>query len=112
MAVWGDYDNDGDLDAFLTGYSSAGEITALYRNSGGTFADSGAIPTGLGLGGSAADWGDYDNDGDLDIALIGRSAYQREVRRCPSQRCRRLHRDRRWSISPGLGLCCLGRLRQ
>ncbi|MCE5321687.1 FG-GAP-like repeat-containing protein [bacterium] len=66
--TWGDYDNDGDLDLALTGYGSAGSVGKIYRNDGnGVFVDA-----GIGLMGgtySRIAWGDYDNDGDLDIAL-------------------------------------------
>ena len=67
---WGDYDNDGDLDILLTGYSSSGSISQVYRNDGGgSFTDIGA---GLiGAYHSSVAWGDYDNDGDLDILLSG-----------------------------------------
>ncbi len=69
-AAWGDYDNDGDLDILLTGWTGTERITRLYRNDGsGVFSD---IAAGLqGVSGSAAAWGDYDNDGDLDIVLTG-----------------------------------------
>ena len=70
-ARWGDYDNDGDLDLLLTGNQPgvAGRISRIYRNDGGVFTD---IVAGLpGLNTSAADWGDYDNDGDLDLILAG-----------------------------------------
>ena len=72
-AAWGDYDNDGDLDILLTGYSPSAEPTSkVYRNAGGTFTDVGAALTGLDSGSAA--WGDYDDDGDLDILLTGRNA--------------------------------------
>jgi hypothetical protein len=69
--AWGDYDNDGDLDVLLTGYAvGLGIISRVYRNDGGAvFTD---VPTGLpGVDGGSAAWGDYDNDGDLDILLTG-----------------------------------------
>ena len=65
-AAWGDYDNDGDLDLYV----ATEPRHTLYRNDGdGTFADVTVI-AGVGdptaTGGGAA-WGDYDNDGDLDL---------------------------------------------
>ncbi len=71
-ASWVDYDNDGDLDIFITGYSSTGSsISKIYNNNGGVFTDINVNLPGL-LYTSAA-WGDYDNDGDLDILLSGYS---------------------------------------
>ncbi len=69
-AEWGDYDSDGDLDILLAGYSLSGPITRLYRNNGNhSFSN---INTGLeGLAYGSMDWGDYDNDGDMDILLSG-----------------------------------------
>jgi len=74
-AVWGDYDNDGDLDILLTGFTTrdssgaSNPIAKVYRNDGGNFLE---IDAGLeGIGSSAAAWGDYDNDGDLDILMTG-----------------------------------------
>ena len=68
--AWGDYDNDGDLDILLTGYDADyNPISRVYRNDGGTFTDIGAgLP---GVGEASVAWGDYDNDGDLDILLTG-----------------------------------------
>ncbi|OJJ15993.1 hypothetical protein BKI52_35055 [marine bacterium AO1-C] len=69
-AIWGDYDNDGDLDILITG-SQGSLITQIYRNKGdGTFENSG-INNITAVGNSDVAWGDYDNDGDLDIAIIG-----------------------------------------
>jgi hypothetical protein len=70
--VWGDYDNDGDLDILLTGIDNGGRyISKIYRNNGdNTF----TWQTGIaltGVGNSSVAWGDYDNDGDLDILLTG-----------------------------------------
>ncbi len=68
-AVWGDYDNDGDLDILLSGDTGSGIISEIYRNDPGGFTD---INAGLpGVRYSSADWGDYDNDGDLDLLLAG-----------------------------------------
>jgi uncharacterized repeat protein (TIGR01451 family) len=71
-AAWGDYDNDGDLDILLTGASDSGRIATVYRNDNGVFNADTAASAGLtGVCYSAVAWGDYDNDGDLDILLTG-----------------------------------------
>ncbi|RJP41705.1 MAG: CRTAC1 family protein, partial [Phycisphaerales bacterium] len=63
--VFGDYDNDGDLD--LAGAESTG--LTLYRNNGnGSFTDVTAT-VGVDDGGlfTGVAWADYDHDGDLDL---------------------------------------------
>jgi PKD repeat protein len=67
-STWADYDNDGDLDAFVT---VAGGDNKLFRNDGGgNFTE---IITGdiVSNGGSStgASWGDYDNDGFVDLVV-------------------------------------------
>lgn len=64
---WGDYDSDGFVDLFLPRWNTQTNI--LYRNNGnGTFESMnlGAL-TSDNLWTSGGTWGDYDNDGDLDI---------------------------------------------
>jgi hypothetical protein len=68
--VWGDYDNDGRLDIFLFGEPVFGVYEGkLYRNTGGTFVDTGAMLPGSKQAYPAL--GDFDNDGDLDLFLSG-----------------------------------------
>ncbi len=75
--AWGDYDNDGDLDILLAGYDNSNyKISKVYWNDNGTFTDISANLAGVYNGASAA-WGDYDNDGDLDILLSGMSSSSR-----------------------------------
>jgi tetratricopeptide (TPR) repeat protein len=77
MAVaWGDYDNDGRIDLILTSYGE----NHLYRNQGdGAFAE---VSRRAGLSGlrgfwAGASWGDYDNDGFLDLYITGYVKYRR-----------------------------------
>lgn len=81
----GDYDNDGDLDLFVP-RSTAGYSGSLWRNDvdwttgTGNFTD---VSSSKGLtlnakpayasntGTRSGCWGDYDNDGDLDLFIVG-----------------------------------------
>jgi hypothetical protein len=66
--TWGDYDNDGLLDLFIAGQNSGNR---LYRNTGnGAFTNVTSGPmlaAGPGDGTKCSAWGDYDNDGYLDL---------------------------------------------
>ena len=74
----GDYDDDGDLDLFVTNFSD--DVNTLYKNQGdGTFDDA-TFAAGLGglvrpyLGWSTA-LADFDNDGDLDLFVANGHLY-------------------------------------
>jgi hypothetical protein len=71
--AWGDYNNDGFLDILLTGQSSSGPVTKIYKNDGnGSFEEQTQISL-VNLNSSSAAWGDYNNDGFLDFLIIGNS---------------------------------------
>jgi hypothetical protein len=75
-AAWGDYDGDGDLDLALLGSRTLTHpyepATFLYRNDQGTLVE---VAVGLrALHSGPVAWGDYDNDGDLDLLLGGEDA--------------------------------------
>lgn len=64
---WGDYDNDGDLDAHVAGFPAR-----LYRNDGNlhfTKITTGAIAQNA-LSGISTAWGDFNRDGYLDLFTV------------------------------------------
>ena len=68
--VWGDDDGDGDLDLLVSGVANNQQnVVKILRNNGGVFTEAGAGLRSVLF--AAADWGDYDNDGDLDILVAG-----------------------------------------
>jgi len=72
-AAWGDYDNDGWVDLFVANesFKSLNNPCQLYHNNGdGTFTEI-AAQVGAAAGGFAkgAVWGDYNNDGLLDLYI-------------------------------------------
>jgi hypothetical protein len=85
---WADYDNDGDLDLLLTNQFDA--PLRLFRNDGparaeedGSAGFSQVAAGDLGddrLGSSnGACWGDYDNDGHLDVFVVHRDGLDNEL---------------------------------
>lgn len=72
VAAWGDYDNDGRLDILLYGATTNDDpLTELWHNDGsGFFSDDITANIPDYAKGSAA-WGDYDNDGQLDVLVVG-----------------------------------------
>ena len=66
-STWGDFDNDGNIDVFIS--NNTGADNALYRNAGNgifTKVTTGDIASYGGYCHNAA-WADYDNDGHLDL---------------------------------------------
>ncbi|MDR0537757.1 MAG: VCBS repeat-containing protein [Tannerellaceae bacterium] len=85
--AWLDYDNDGNLDVFIAGNTDNGRYSGLWRNLGnGEFED--AFPGTFEYfdieGGMRPSRviavGDYDNDGWIDLAFIGRKDGGEEAR--------------------------------
>lgn len=69
--AWGDYDNDGNLDLFVA--NGGNQNNSLFRNVGGALVkvNDSVVCTGGGYSVGAA-WGDYDNDGNLDLFVANR----------------------------------------
>lgn len=64
---WGDYDNDGDLDLFTANHEN--QVNNLFRNDGNLTFTKITGDTIVNDPGNyvCTGWGDYDNDGDLDM---------------------------------------------
>ena len=68
-----DYDNDGDIDIYVvTEYHGEGQGNRLFENQGDRMfvnvAELRGVDNDNALG-RGASWGDYDNDGDMDLAI-------------------------------------------
>ena len=71
--IFGDYDNDGDLDLYVTNYGQ----NVLYRNTGNGSFTNVTLDAGVGdlLWSTGAAFGDYDNDGNLDLYVCNYVEY-------------------------------------
>jgi hypothetical protein len=80
-ADWFDLENDGDLDLLVTGnvgsLDQPDPVTRLYRFNGSFNLLTTTLP---GVWQSSTAWGDYDNDGDLDLLLNGLTKTQHLTR--------------------------------
>ena len=76
-ATCADYDNDGDMDLYVTNFGA----NVLYRNNGdGTFTDATAhAGVGDAAWSSSAAFLDYNNDGHLDVFVVNYLVYSLDV---------------------------------
>jgi enediyne biosynthesis protein E4 len=78
-ATWADIDNDGDIDCFVATWYNKRNF--LYLNNGnGSFTQvkTGSIATELTYSETAA-WGDYDNDGKLDLYITNSEGTRKNI---------------------------------
>jgi hypothetical protein len=69
--AWGDYDNDGDADLITAGQSfNDSAQTILYKNDNGNLVRQYNQPF-VSVSYADVNWGDFDNDGDLDLLIGG-----------------------------------------
>lgn len=71
QVIWVDFDNDGDKDLYVSGDVDG---SRLYRNNGTGLTDV-TVASGLPIAAQdnfGASWGDYNNDGNLDLFLCNR----------------------------------------
>jgi len=78
--LWSDYDNDGDKDLFV-GIDTHTEYSKLFRNDGGVLTD---VTFSSGIGNvlsscNAACWGDFNNDGWIDLYVTHYSEFQANI---------------------------------
>ncbi len=69
-STWGDYDNDGNLDVFVTNRNNFGNF--LYRGTGDTVftkITTGSVVTDIANSNSSS-WVDVSNDGNLDLYVV------------------------------------------
>ncbi|MEA3478616.1 MAG: T9SS type A sorting domain-containing protein, partial [Bacteroidota bacterium] len=68
--AWADFDNNGEIDLAVTGNDDIlHSVTKILFNDDGVFSEENYALAGIGR--SSLAWGDYDNDGDPDLALQG-----------------------------------------
>lgn len=71
LADWGDFDSDGDFDLSLVYSDYYYNVFGcdVRRNDSGNF--SRIVSPFIQVAEGYSEWGDYDNDGDLDLAMMG-----------------------------------------
>jgi hypothetical protein len=79
--AWADYDNDGHLDLLVTGGQDSPRQAGLYRNNGdGTFSSVADVLTQTANNWLVCPWGDFDNDGFMDVIITHQYSQHRLYR--------------------------------
>ena len=77
---WGDYDNDGLIDLYVSNSSGTRKNFLYHNDGGGNFTK---IDTGIAVTETdstrGVTWVDYDNDGDVDLFLANESTHDNDL---------------------------------
>lgn len=78
--AWGDYDNDGFEDVYIADYGTSSTSFLYHNNGDGSFSKitTGVVASDTG-GAVSGVWGDYDNDGDLDLFVSNNLASKNQL---------------------------------
>lgn len=85
--AWGDFDKDGDGDVLVNGTDGTNRQLRVYKNNGDATFDSTAINvagSNNGLTDGRAVWGDFNEDGYLDVLVSGTDGTYNQVRVYPN----------------------------
>ncbi len=74
--TWGDFDADGDIDLVIAGTSDIGPVTRVLKNNGQGRFSIGLYSELVPARNSRLAWGDFDNDGDMDLLMTGDNSTQ------------------------------------
>lgn len=73
-----DFDNDGDMDIAVAGFTGSGGATKIYKNNGNeTFTLHRQFTSAMR---ASLNWGDYNNDGNVDLVISGFSGAVQTLR--------------------------------
>jgi enediyne biosynthesis protein E4 len=92
--TWGDFDNDGDIDCFVT--NDAGTSKYYTNNGAGFFTRIDTLSIVINGQTYGASSGDFDNDGDLDLFIAGTNA------------TKSLHRNETNNSNKWVNIRCIG----